>query len=75
MGRQADRDGHAVLWGNREGREDTCLREDGSSHATLQPDGVSCQSKACWERGRRGGTTGVQTQGEVGEEDKKQKEK
>lgn len=54
-GRQADRDGHVALWGDREGREDMCLREDGSSHATPQPDGVSCQSKACWERGRRGG--------------------
>lgn len=54
-GRQADRDGHVALWEDREGREDMCLREDGSSHATPQPDGVSCQSKACWERGRRGG--------------------
>lgn len=53
-GRQADRDGHDALWGDREGREDMCLREVGSSHATPQPDGVSCQSKACWERGRRG---------------------
>lgn len=53
-GRQADRDGHDALWGDREGREDMCLREVGSSHATPQPDGVSCQSKAFWERGRRG---------------------